>query len=138
MNLVSIRVITQDVERLVHFYEAISGITATRYTPDFAELVTPRGTLAVGSTRTLSIFGAEEELQPESNRSIILEFLVNDVDAEFSRLRNLVPAFLQKPTTMPWGTRSMLFRDPDGNLVNLFTPATPEAIKKFSSKQIGD
>jgi hypothetical protein len=26
-----------------------------------------------------------------------------------------------EPTTMPWGNRSALFRDPDGNLVNLFS-----------------
>ncbi|MDX6235491.1 MAG: hypothetical protein QOG10_306, partial [Kribbellaceae bacterium] len=35
--------------------------------------------------------------------------------------------FVQEPTTMPWGNRSVLLRDPDGNLVNLFTPVTPEA-----------
>jgi hypothetical protein len=29
------------------------------------------------------------------------------------------------------GNRSILFRDPDGNLVNLFTPVTEEAVKKF-------
>ncbi len=133
MNLVSIRIITIDVERLVRFYEAISGATATRYTPDFAELVTPEGTLAIGSIRTLRAFGAKAELQPETNRSIIIEFLVNDVDADFARLRDQVPAFIQEPTTMPWGNRSMLFRDPDGNLVNLFTPVTPEAIKKFAN-----
>lgn len=132
MNLVSIRVITNDVERLVSFYETISGNVATRYTPDFAELVTLRGTLAIGSTRTLSAFGAENELEPETNRSVILEFLVNDVDADFTRLKNHVPTFLQEPTTMPWGNRSLLFRDPDGNLINLFTPVTPEAIKKFA------
>jgi len=28
----------------------------------------------------------------------------------------------------------MLFRDPDGNLVNLFTPVTEEAIQRFSSR----
>ena len=32
---------------------------------------------------------------------------------------------------MPWGNRSLLFRDPDGNLVNFFTPVTPAAIQKF-------
>ncbi len=32
---------------------------------------------------------------------------------------------------MPWGNRSLLFRDPDGNLINYFIPVTPEAIKKF-------
>ncbi len=38
MNLVSMRVITKDVERLVSFYDTISGSAATRHTPDFAEL----------------------------------------------------------------------------------------------------
>jgi hypothetical protein len=28
---------------------------------------------------------------------------------------------------MPWGNRSILFRDPDGNLVNLFRTVTEEA-----------
>ncbi len=120
------------MERLVTFYETISGATAARYTSDFAELVTPKGTLAIGSTRTLQAFGAEKELEPETNRSVIVEFLVKDVDADFARLKDQVPAWLQEPTTMPWGNRSMLFRDPDGNLVNLFTPVTPEAIKKFA------
>jgi hypothetical protein len=32
------------------------------------------------------------------------------------------------------GNRSMLFRDPGGNLVNLFASVTEEAIKRFSSR----
>ncbi len=40
--------------------------------------------------------------------------------------------FVNEPTTMPWGNRALLFRDPDGNLVNFFTPVTPAAIEKFS------
>ena len=38
--------------------------------------------------------------------------------------------FVNEPTTMPWGNRSLLLRDPDGTLVNLFTPVTPEAIAR--------
>ena len=38
---------------------------------------------------------------------------------------------VQAPTTMPWGNRSLLLRDPDGALVNLFTPVTEMARKKF-------
>ncbi|RAR41011.1 hypothetical protein DP091_25815 [Paenibacillus sp. MDMC362] len=30
----------------------------------------------------------------------------------------------------------MLFRDPDGNLVNLFQPVTEEAIKRFSGRGV--
>jgi|GEM_PF-3129971 len=53
MNLVSIRLITADIDALVSFYEQITGISAIRYTPDFAELQTPTATLAIGSTRTV-------------------------------------------------------------------------------------
>ncbi len=42
-------------------------------------------------------------------------------------------SLVQKPTTMPWGNRSLLFRDPDGNLVNVFTPVSAEAIGKFDT-----
>jgi hypothetical protein len=37
----------------------------------------------------------------------------------------------REPTTMPWGNLALLFRDPDGNLVNLFAPVTKEARVKF-------
>jgi len=57
------------------------------------------------------------------------------VDAEYARLRKTVGAFVNEPTTMPWGNRSLLFRDPDGNLVNFFTPVTPEAVAKFGRSE---
>jgi hypothetical protein len=37
---------------------------------------------------------------------------------------------------MPWGNRSLLLRDPDGNLVNFFTPVSAEAIRKFDRKAV--
>ena len=129
MNFVSIRIITSDVSRLVAFYEGVTGLAAKRYTEDFAELATPACTLAIGSERTVALFAAGSA-RPADNHSCIIEFRVDDVDQEFERLENLVSALVQKPTTMPWGNRSMLFRDPDGNLVNFFTPVSAEAIKK--------
>jgi len=42
---------------------------------------------------------------------------------------------VNEPTTMPWGNRSLLFRDPDGNLVNFFTPVTPEAVARFGRSE---
>ena len=129
MNFVSIRVITDDVARLVGFYEQVTGVPAKWSTPDFAELVTPACTLAVASTRTVALFGAGSA-QPAANRSVITEFRVADVDAEYGRLAPLGCEIVQKPTTMPWGNRSLLFRDPDGNLINFFTPVTPEAMAR--------
>ncbi len=132
MNFVSTRIITADVKRLVGFYEAATGIKLTVYTEDFAELITEAGTLAIGSTRTLQLFGGDHFASPAANRTAIIEFRVADVDEEYRRLGGLIEdALVQAPTTMPWGNRSLLFRDPDGNPVNFFTPVTAEAIRKF-------
>lgn len=136
MNLVSIRIITAQVESLVKFYEQITGVPAIQYTPDFAELKTSTATLAIGSTKTLQFFGGESVAQPAENRTAIIEFMVEDVDQEFNRLKNVLsPYIVQEPTTMPWGNKSLLFRDPDGNLVNFFTPVTKESVEKFATKQ---
>ena len=59
MNFVSIRIITADIKRLARFYEQITGISVTMYTEDFGELKTPACTLAIGSTRTLQLFGGD-------------------------------------------------------------------------------
>ena len=116
MNFVSVRIITSDVSRLVEFYEAITGLAAKRYTEDFAELATPACTLAIGSERTVALFGVGSARSAD-NHSCIVEFRVDDVDKEYARLDGVVSEFVQQPTTMPWGNRSLLFRDPDGNLI---------------------
>ncbi len=87
--------------------------------------------------KTLSLFGGDDVAQPAQNRSVIIEFRVEDVDKDYERLADyLQDKVVQKPTTMPWGNKSLLFRDPDGNLVNFFTPVTPEAIAKFDGHSI--
>ncbi|MVM38451.1 VOC family protein [Spirosoma sp. HMF3257] len=132
MNFASVRIITADIKPLVRFYERVTGLPVTQYTEDFAELHTPSGTLAIGSTRTLQLFGGANVAKPAANHSAIIEFRVDDVDAAYRKLVDILGEMvIQKPTTMPWGNRSLLFRDPDGNLVNFFTPVTSEAFKKF-------
>lgn len=130
MNFISIRLITNNVDSLVKFYEQITGLALIRSTEDFAELKTPFCTLAIASMHTIEMFGAGVA-HPADNHTVIIEFRVDDVDQEYEKLKNLVSEFVKEPTTMPWGNRSMLFRDPDGNLINFFTPVSPDAIKKF-------
>ncbi len=131
MKVVSLRIITDDIKRLVQFLEKATTLPAKWATEDFAEIVTSSFTLAIGSTRTLSFFG-EGVAQPAHNKSVIIEFCVKNVDDDYERIKDLTSDIVQKPTTMPWGNRSLLFRDPDGNLINFFTPVSPEAIKKFA------
>lgn len=132
MNLVSMRVITSDMKRLVGFYETITGLAAKWYTEDFAELATPACTLAIASERTMVLFGAGAA-HAADNHSAIIEFRVEDVDKEYDRLKEIVSAFVQEPKTQPWGNRSLMFRDPDGTLINFFTPVSAEAIKRYNA-----
>ena len=131
MDFVSIRVITEDVARLAEFYQRATGIQVAWANENFAELTTGSATLAIASTRTVGLF-APGAARPADNRTVIIEFLVDDVDGVHQNLAGFVEDFVTEPTTMPWGNRSLLFRDPDGNLVNFFTPVTQAAIAKFA------
>jgi predicted enzyme related to lactoylglutathione lyase len=131
MDFASIRVITDDVARLVDFYERATQTQATWFSPEFAELRTAAAALAIASPRTVAMF-PPDTARPSQNRSVIIEFIVDDVDAVYKNLASFVEDFVSEPTTMPWGNRSLLFRDPDGNLVNFFTPVTPAAMARFA------
>jgi len=129
-SLVSVRLISDDVDRLTAFYERLTGVVADRPSPEFAELRTPLGTLAIGSTATVGLFGPGSAA-PASNRTAIVEFRVEDVDAVHAGLDDAVEV-VTPPTTMPWGNRSLLVRDPDGTLVNCFAPVTAEALARLA------
>jgi catechol 2,3-dioxygenase-like lactoylglutathione lyase family enzyme len=131
MDFASIRIITGDLEPVVQFYEQVTGVRAVWLEPVFAELHLPSCTIAFGHAQTAQLF--KNAARPADNHTVIIEFRVDDVDKEYERLKSLVSEWVLEPTTMPWGNRSMLFRDPDGNLVNLYTPVTDEAVKRFSS-----
>jgi len=132
MKFISTRIITANVNRLVDFYEMVTEVPAILGNELFAEIPTPIGTLAIGSDKTVPLFG-DGSAEPAANRSAILEFIVEDVDSEYERLPERVAEVVTEPKTMPWGNRALLFRDPDGNLVNLFTPVTEEARAKFGA-----
>lgn len=122
MSFASIRIITDDVDRLAAFYERVTGQVATRPAPVFAQFTGPGATLAIAAPATVAMLGGA--VSPAANRSVVVEFEVADVDAQFARLEPELHDVVLPPSTMPWGNRSALFRDPDGNLVNLFSRPT--------------
>ena len=123
MNLKQTRLVTKDVDKLTRFYERVTGASATVLSSGYVEFQrSPCEGLAIADSAALRSYG-EGVAEPAANRSAILDFEVEDVDAEYKRLKTRVSDWVLPPTQMPWGNRAMLFRDPDGNLVNMF--ATP-------------
>lgn len=119
MKLIQSRIVTRDVPSLARFYEELTGI-APNGSDEYVEFNFLEGALAICSKRSADIFGGGAAV-PAANRSLILDFEVKDVDKERIRLRDLVTEFVLEPTNQPWGNRSMIFRDPDGNLINFYT-----------------
>lgn len=121
-SLVNTCLITADVKGMVAFYSVVLARKAEQTGEDYAEFHTGVGVLAIFSEQAQQRYipGAATSAH---NRSVILEFRVADVDQEYRRLQGAVKEWVKAPSTQPWGTRSIYFRDPDGNLVDLFSPA---------------
>ncbi len=132
MKFASTRLIVADIKVVVGFYEMVTGQPAEWLAPVFAEIVTSSATLAIGSAETVALF-KEGSAEPGANRTAIIEFQVDDVDAEFARLKDKVEV-VHEPKMMPWGNRAAQFRDPEGTLVGLYTPVTDAAKKRFGSR----
>ena len=119
--LINTCLITNEVKALTAFYAQVLQIEPRTSGDDYVEFPTKVGTLALFRAT------AQEKYIPRSatagqNHSSILEFRVGNVDEEYVRLHPIVKSWVKGPTTQPWGTRSIYFHDPDGNLVDLFTP----------------
>jgi len=123
MQFVSIRLVTSDIDRLVAFYGMLTGKEANRPAPDFAEFRFAGAVLAISSEQLIARFNAGAAVAA-SNRSAMIEFEVEDVDAALAGLGPETLDIAMVPTDMPWGNRSMLLRDPDGNVVNVFSRKT--------------
>jgi len=120
MKLTQSRIVTQDVPSLAGFYQELTGIIPDG-SDEYVEFnIAGGGGLAICSKRSADIFGGGVAV-PAANHSMILDFEVNNVDKERIRLKNLIQDFVLEPTNQPWGNRSMIFRDPDGNLINFYT-----------------
>ncbi len=118
MKFAYTRLVTDNVPSLGAFYGKLLG-TPPQGNADYVELRTEGATLAIVSRNAAELmYGGQ--WSGSANRSAILEFAVEDVDAERRRVDGLVTDWLQEPKDMPWGNRSMLFRDPDGNPINFF------------------
>jgi catechol 2,3-dioxygenase-like lactoylglutathione lyase family enzyme len=144
MDLVQCRIVTDDVAGLAGFYATMLGVPTAlneyyveiqagpasvgfsrrRFTEADAPCGRASGGQASGGQASdgRAPGGCASGARASGRRDgIILDFVVEDVDAEYARIASLSVDWVMPPTTQPWGNRSMIFRDPAGNLVNVFS-----------------
>jgi catechol 2,3-dioxygenase-like lactoylglutathione lyase family enzyme len=139
MDLVQCRLVADDVESLAGFYARLLGVPAAlneyyveiqagpasigfsrRRLTEHREAASPASADPASADRASP---GPASAGPGRRDDVILDFRVDDVDAEYPRIAALGVDWVMPPTTQPWGNRSMMFRDPAGNLVNVFSCA---------------
>lgn len=113
-------IVTENITLLMLFYRQILRIEPSMHGEEYVEFHTEGGKLSL-----FTLYGQEllapGSVQPAFNRSVMLEFRVDDVDSEYERLQELEIEWVKPLTTQAWGSRSVYFRDPDGNLLSFYS-----------------
>lgn len=122
MELVQVRLVTEDVAGLAAFY---AELVEVRVPLNEYYVEVPAGPASVGfSKRRFTEYRPDRVACPGPARppgEMILDFMARDADAEYPRIEALGVDWALRPATQPWGSRSMVFKDPAGNLVNVFS-----------------
>lgn len=119
MHLQSIRLCTAQLANMADFYQRLTGVAPLRPAPGFAVFDFGAMQLALSEEALIQRFNAGV-VSASGNAGAIIEFTVDDVDSARTGLAADV-VIAMEPADMPWGNRSMLLRDPDGNAVNVFS-----------------
>jgi catechol 2,3-dioxygenase-like lactoylglutathione lyase family enzyme len=122
-GLASVRYIVDDVQKAIDFYTTHLGFTVLNaFPPAFADVARgPLRLLLSGPTSSGARATPAELAGCGRNR---IHLIVDDVEAERERLERAGVVFRSDVVSGPGG-RQTLLADPAGNLIELFTPATP-------------
>jgi predicted enzyme related to lactoylglutathione lyase len=122
VELVQARLVTEDVTGLAAFY---AGLVEVKVPLNEYYVEVPAGPASVGfSKRRFTEYRPDRVACLCTGRppgEVILDFMADDADAEYLRIEALGVDWVLRPATQPWGSRSMVFKDPAGNLVNVFS-----------------
>jgi catechol 2,3-dioxygenase-like lactoylglutathione lyase family enzyme len=115
-------IITPQFAQMQEFYKRILHLEPKQFQADYVEFQTPGVIVALYEEESFAQIAPTAVPKPGTG-GMMLELQVADVDQEFRRLHSLGlnTEILMPPTTFPWGNRSIYLRDPDGNLINLYS-----------------
>jgi lactoylglutathione lyase len=108
---------TKDMDESVGFYRDVLGLNLrTRMGEDWAEFDVGGTTVALHGTR-------EGHAPPQEGATVVFE--VDDLEGSMNALRAKDVSFDGEVAEVPGYGRFVSFRDPDGNLLQIFERAAP-------------
>jgi catechol 2,3-dioxygenase-like lactoylglutathione lyase family enzyme len=122
-EMVSVRYLVDDVEKAVAFYtKYLDFKVLTNFPPAFADVA--RGNLRLLLSGPTSSAGRPmpDGTKPRPGGWNRIHLLVDDIEAEVTRLRAAGAPFRNELLAGPGG-KQILLQDPSGNVVELFQPA---------------
>jgi uncharacterized glyoxalase superfamily protein PhnB len=120
MKLALVTIVTANLEPMRTFYQQVLQVEPQIYRGNYVEFPLEAGTLALWRQSEWEAFGITS-MRGAANQSVLIEFEVENVDREYTRLKALPMGWVQEVTTQPWGHRAFYVRDPDGNVLNVHT-----------------
>ncbi|MGO1369189.1 MAG: VOC family protein [Senegalia sp. (in: firmicutes)] len=120
INLITIW--TDDIEKMKEFYNQILGFEVKNDLENYVEFKNDGVRFAICMRDVMYEFSNEYKKKP-SGQAFELAFpceTTNDVDESFKNLVRNGATSIQEPHNMPWGQRTALFADPDGNIHEIF------------------
>ncbi len=121
------RLLVSDFPASFRFYRDVLGFTATFGDENdvYADFEAGGVTLALfrRDLMALAVGTADKSEPADSQDKIALIFSVEDVDAAYAELQAKGVSFVTTPQDRTqWGIRTAHFRDPDGNLLEIYSP----------------
>ena len=111
-------IITDDIRKLAEFYSKVLQVEVDMNNVHVEVTVDGGGVTLYSKVAAIQDMGFNFDKYCGTGMCKI-SFLVDNVDEEYERLKslNMNIEFVAVPTTYPWGSRAMHFRDPDGNII---------------------
>jgi len=116
MEFTDIVFITEDVMKLIDFYEQVFQIEIDKNAIHTQfEIGNVKITLYLQQA-------AKDDMGFDFSKfngtgKTTISFNVDDIDNEIERLQKLNVEFVTEPKVYPWGAKAAHFRDPDGNII---------------------
>ena len=132
MKLHNIRLLVNDFDKCFTFYNNTLELTCT-----WGKLGDSYASFNIGLDSGLALFRAElmntaigasiPSKGDSNNEKFVIVVEVENVDEKFTYLTQKGIHFITQPTDMPgWGIRVAHFRDPENNLIEIFTELPKE------------